>query len=147
ERLLEHVELVCYEPGQVICRQGEPADSFYLVRIGFVKVTQTFPGGEMVLAYLARGNYFGEIGLLGRGVRTATCSALDHVELVRIRAEDFEAMLERFPDIRRKLSALADERVAENEKRHTTISTAPLGDFLTEGLMEAQSLLLIDLER
>ena len=56
-----------FSPGQVICRQGEPADSFYLVRLGFVKVSQTYPGGELVLAYLSRGDYFGEIGLLGGG--------------------------------------------------------------------------------
>src|SRR2546422_3831800 len=46
-----------------ICKQDDPAHSFYLVRIGFVKVSETYPGGELVLAYLSRGNYFGEIGL------------------------------------------------------------------------------------
>ena len=80
-----------FAPGQVICRQGDPADSFYLVRIGFVKVSEAHPGGDMVLAYLSRGDYFGEIGLLGGGRRTATCTALDHVEVVRIGADDFIA--------------------------------------------------------
>ena len=45
----------------------------------FVKVSGgIYPGGELVLAYLSRGDYFGEIGLLGGGTRTAACSALDH---------------------------------------------------------------------
>ena len=48
----------------MICRQGDVADSFYLVRIGFVKVSEERPGGELVLTYLGRGGYFGEIGLL-----------------------------------------------------------------------------------
>ncbi len=48
----------------MICRQGEIADSFYLIRMGFVKVSQIFPGGELVLTYLSRGSYFGEMGLL-----------------------------------------------------------------------------------
>ena len=43
-----------------------------------------------MLAYLGRGGYFGEIGLLGEGRRTATCTALDHVELVRIHADEFQ---------------------------------------------------------
>ena len=51
-------------PGQVICRQGEIADAFYLIRMGFVKVSQIFPGGELVLTYLSRSSYFGEMGLL-----------------------------------------------------------------------------------
>lgn len=145
--LRERVELLRFDPGQMICRQGQPADSFYLIRTGFVKVTQAFPGGEMVLSYMGRGSYFGEIGLLGEGVRTATCSALDHVEVIRIRAEDFHAMLERFPEIRSNLTGVARARLEADEKRLQTISTVQLDDFLTQGLMEAQNLLLIDLER
>ena len=37
-------------PGQVICHEGDPADSFYLIRIGFVRVSQSRGGEEMVLA-------------------------------------------------------------------------------------------------
>jgi CRP-like cAMP-binding protein len=48
--LRNRVEFVQFEPGQIICKQGEPADAFYLIRMGHVKVTQTYPGGEMVLA-------------------------------------------------------------------------------------------------
>lgn len=47
------------------CEAGRGGtDAFYLIRLGFVKVTQEFAGGEMVLTYLSRGSYFGEIGLL-----------------------------------------------------------------------------------
>ena len=91
EHLKQSVELQRFAPGEVIARQGDAADSFYLVRIGFVKISENYPGGEMVLAYLSRGDYFGEIGLLGGGVRTAMCTALDHVELVRINGDDFRA--------------------------------------------------------
>ena len=147
QHLHGHAELRRFEPGQVICRQGDPADSFYLVRIGFVKVTQQFPGGEMTLAYLPRGSYFGEIGLLGGGSRVATCTALDHVEVVRIKAEEFALMVETFPDVRLTLAAVAEERQAANRQRLTTTSTVSLDDFLDQGMMEATNLLLIDLER
>src|ERR1035438_3919181 len=53
--LRERVELVDVAPGQVICKQGEVADSFYMIRLGYVKVSQVFPGGELVLTYLSRG--------------------------------------------------------------------------------------------
>jgi CRP-like cAMP-binding protein/Fe-S-cluster-containing hydrogenase component 2 len=145
--LCGRAELQSYEPGQVICRQGDPADAFLLVRVGFVKVTERFAGGEMVLAYLGRGDHFGEIGLLRGGVRTGTCSALDHVEVVRVSADDFTAMLERFPDLRTKLTAEADRRLRSNQTRHERVSTVPLDDFLAQGLMGAQNLLLLDLER
>src|SRR5258706_5162646 len=78
--LEENIVLKRYAPGQVIARQGDPADHFYIIRLGFVKVSENHPGGEFCLTYLSRGDFFGEIGLLGVGLRTATCVALDHVE-------------------------------------------------------------------
>jgi Fe-S-cluster-containing hydrogenase component 2 len=148
DRLRDRVELQRFAPGQVICRQGDPADSFYLVRIGFIKVSEHHPGGELVLSYLARGNYFGEIGLLSaEGLRTATCTALDHVEVVKILGEDFREMLERFPDVRASLQAVAQERTDENRARIHNLQNVPVDDFLRQGLMDAQSLLVLDLDR
>ena len=146
EHLKKSIEFERFSPGQVIVRQGQAADSFYLVRIGFVKVTENYPGGEMVLAYLSRGDYFGEIGLLGGGVRTATCTALDHVELVRISGEDFRDMVAKFPSVRAGLEAVAAERRAANQQRLQMVDSVPIEQFLSQGLMEAQSLLILDLE-
>jgi CRP-like cAMP-binding protein/Fe-S-cluster-containing dehydrogenase component len=146
EHLKESVELQRFAPGQVICRQGDPADSFYLVRIGFVKVSEQYPGGELVLAYLSRGDYFGEIGLLGGGVRTATCTALDHVEVVRISDSDFRQMVKRFPTVRQGLQAVADQRRTQNQERLQMVHSVPIDQFLSQGLMEAQSLLILDLQ-
>jgi CRP-like cAMP-binding protein len=147
DHLREHVELLRFQPGQVICTQGEVADSFYLVRLGFVKVSQHRPGGDMILAYLARGSYFGEMAFLTGTPRIATCTALDHVEVVRIPGEDFRLMLDRFPEIRRKLEAEAAEHLEQNRLRVTRLADVPVDQFLNQGLMEAQSLLLLDLDR
>src|SRR6266705_825378 len=146
EHLKESVELQRFAPGQTIALQGDPADSFYLVRIGFVKISENYPGGEMVLAYLSRGDYFGEIGLLGGGVRTAACTALDHVEVVRVSGDDFLQMIERFPSVRRGLEAVAEERRSANAQRMQMVRSVPLEQFLSQGLMEAQSLLVLDLQ-
>jgi CRP-like cAMP-binding protein/Fe-S-cluster-containing dehydrogenase component len=147
DHLKQTVELQRFAPGEVIARQGEAADSFYLVRIGFVKISENYPGGEMVLAYLSRGDYFGEIGLLGGGVRTAMCTALDHVEVVRIAGSDFRDMVARFPNVRKGLEEVATERRQANEQRLKTVHSVPLDQFLSQGLMEAQSLLVLDLQK
>jgi CRP-like cAMP-binding protein/Fe-S-cluster-containing dehydrogenase component len=147
DHLRERVEMLRYAPGEVICRQGDPAASLFLIRVGFVKVSQTFPGSEMVVAYLARGNYFGEMGLLEGGVRTATCTAVDHVEVVRITAQVLDQLMAEFPEVRTRLAATAQGRRAENERLRDTLTSVPLGEFLDQGLMQAQSLLLLDLEK
>jgi CRP-like cAMP-binding protein/Fe-S-cluster-containing hydrogenase component 2 len=145
--LRDRIELIRYTPGEVIVRQGDAADAFYLVRLGFVKVTERHPGGDLVLMYLGRGAFFGEMGLLGGGVRTATCTALDHVDVVRIAGEDFQLMLSRFPDIREGLEAVARERSDMNRQRIQATEQIAISDFLNQGLMEAQSLLVLDLEK
>ena len=145
--LKERVELVAFEPGEVICNQGDDADRLFLIRIGFVKVSRESPGGEVILQYLHRGDYFGEMGLLGAGKRTATCTALDHVELVQISKSDFDLMIESFPAISEGMQEKAAEHEASNLLRMRSLATVSVDDFLEQGLMQAQSLLLIDLDK
>jgi CRP-like cAMP-binding protein/Pyruvate/2-oxoacid:ferredoxin oxidoreductase delta subunit len=145
ERLKENVELASYNQGQVICQEGDDADAFYLIRSGVVRVAQTMPGGEMVRTYLSRGDYFGEIGLLRAIKRTATCSALDAVDVVKIPAGEFNVMLERFPDVRAQLEPVASARLAADQQKNIPAGLH-LDDFLNQGLFEAQNLLLIDLD-
>jgi Fe-S-cluster-containing hydrogenase component 2 len=83
----------------------------------------------------------------GGGRRTATCSALDHVEVVRIGAEDFQRMVESFPEIRRSLEEVAAQHLEQNRQRLKQSTDIPLDRFLAQGLMEAQSLLVLDLEK
>lgn len=63
--------------GDVVVRQGEPAERFYVICEGRFTVTQTGsrPGGAKRLRVLGPDEVFGEIGLLRRSPRTATVSA------------------------------------------------------------------------
>ncbi len=151
------MKVVRLNPGDVIFRQGDPADNFYLVRVGFVKVSQKMPGGEHVLTYVGPGGYVGEIGLLSTlpeiegkappGVRTATCAALDHVDLIRISGEDFQKIIARFPGVKQRLIDRALKNLQQNEEAHQRTQNVPLGEFLRQGLMNARSLLVLDLEK
>lgn len=147
EQLASKVELIRFSKGEVLCRQGEEARNFFLVRIGFVKMVESHAGGDLVLAYQGKGGYFGEIGLILRGTYAFTVTALDNVEVVRIAAEDFAEMTRRFPDIAYSLRKVADERELHNKRHSAAVSAMSLEKFLGQGLMEANSLLVIDLEK
>jgi CRP-like cAMP-binding protein/succinate dehydrogenase/fumarate reductase-like Fe-S protein/ferredoxin len=147
DRLRERVVLQSFEPGQVICAQGDPSDGFYLVRLGFVKVSQRFPGGELVLNYHGRGGFFGEIGVMSGAPRMATCTAVDHVDVVRIPADEFRLMLDRFADVGEAFRAEADRRDRQNAEHGALTASMDLGEFLDQGLMQAQNLLVLDLDR
>ena len=147
ENLSRRVELVRYSRGEVLCRQGETARYFFLVRIGFVKMVEEHAGGDLVLAYQGKGGHFGEIGLILRGTYAFTVTALDNVEVVRIDAEAFQEMLAGFPDIAFNLKKVATERELHNQRHSAAVSAMSLEKFLGQGLMEANSLLVIDLEK
>ncbi|MHC4576336.1 MAG: cyclic nucleotide-binding domain-containing protein [Planctomycetota bacterium] len=121
--LRARVQLVSYEPGQCICRQGDDADRLFLVRIGFVRVARPGPSGEVVLRYLHRGDLFGATALLGTGRHEATHTALDRVELVEIARKDVGPIVREAP------------------------AAEPADTLPESALMQASSLLLIDLDR
>ena len=76
--------------GRAIVRQGDPADRFYLIGEGTVRVTQAADGGEEVhLRDLGPGDVFGEIGLLRRMPRTATVTAATPGTLLALEAGSF----------------------------------------------------------
>ena len=159
--LRDRVALVSVDPGQTIFRQGDRAEDFYINRLGFVKVTQSYGRDDRVLNYLGPGTSFGEIGLLSAmgdfvdesidpirpGVRTATCSALDHVELIRIAGHDFRELMRQFPGLIEPMKAEAVAMLQSNAQANDQLAALKSGDFLDQGLYLAQSLLVLDLER
>jgi CRP-like cAMP-binding protein/Fe-S-cluster-containing hydrogenase component 2 len=146
EKLSQRVELVTIEPGHAIFKQGDVADAAYLVRLGFVKISQGYPGGELVLRYAGRGDYFGAAGILGSGVRSATCSAVDHVELVKVRKEDITALMDTSVRVRKAMEKDVQRVQASSNPAEVAAPLLPLNDMLERGLMQAQNLLLLDLE-
>ncbi len=153
----ERMTLARLNPGEVVFRQGDRADAVYLVKVGFVKVSQRNPGGEHVLSYIGPGGYFGEIGLLADipevaeraapGLRVATCAALDHVDLVKISGAAFQEIIARFPEVRDQLVRVALKRLEENEQSRQKAERIPMGEFVKQGLMNATSLLVLDLTK
>jgi CRP-like cAMP-binding protein len=66
------------EAGEVIFREGDPGDALYVVLDGRVMISKFIPGaGEEALAFLERGDYFGEMALIDHQPRSADARADD----------------------------------------------------------------------
>lgn len=71
-----------YKAGQVIFRQGYPADNAYLIEQGEVEIyNESAAGEETRVALLAQGQMFGEYGVLDDAPRSASARALTDVML------------------------------------------------------------------
>lgn len=75
-QLLSKLEPVNFAPGATIIKQGDPAHHFYIMVKGRAEVVVAHPtAGEIVVGSLDVGHYFGEMGILEGGTRTATVRA------------------------------------------------------------------------
>jgi CRP/FNR family transcriptional regulator, cyclic AMP receptor protein len=90
--LAESVELT---EGEVVVKEGEAGDTFFVALTGQAKVTVK---GRTVHRILP-GDHFGEISLLDGGVRTATVTSETPMTLLMIERGDFLKTVERDPDL------------------------------------------------
>ena len=83
------------EPSQVIVRQGEDGDFFYVIMEGRCMVTREQAAGQkpMKLAELEHGSCFGEEALISEAKRNATITMMTHGKLMRLAKEDFRQLL------------------------------------------------------
>jgi CRP-like cAMP-binding protein/Fe-S-cluster-containing dehydrogenase component len=148
QSLAKKVDLVSCDPDEVITKEGEPANSLYLVRSGFIKLSQALGEGTIVVSYLSKGSIFGEVEMLLDGTRRwlYTSSSKEYSELVKISRDDFSDVLARYPTVEKALWSSVVARVKEagyskkNINQSEFISTA-----LNKGLVEGNSILVIDL--
>jgi CRP-like cAMP-binding protein len=85
---------------EVLMRKGETGDSLFLIHEGWVKiVTEDAKGGELIINRCGPGETIGEMALLDRGPRSATVIALDDAEVVELKQDAFQDLMEQRPDV------------------------------------------------
>lgn len=95
EKVFERMEPVDVTVGDVVIRQGDPGDFFYLIDKGNAKVTRQMMGkGKPVeLAEIGAGSGFGEEALISDKPRNANVVMISEGRLMRLAKKDFVALL------------------------------------------------------
>ena len=93
ERMFLRFEPVQAKAGDVIVREGDQADFFYVIKEGTCQVTKHFDTGEAIVAYLVRGDTFGEDALLTNTTRNATVAMKTDGVLMRLSNRDFTEVM------------------------------------------------------
>lgn len=73
-----------YTSGEIIVRQGDAGESMYFIQSGHVEVIHESDGKEVKLAELGQGEFFGEMALFEKGVRSATVRPLGEVRVLSV---------------------------------------------------------------
>jgi CRP/FNR family cyclic AMP-dependent transcriptional regulator len=88
-----------YKGGDVIVHQGEMGDCMYVIQEGEVEVVRVDKGSIIRLAVLGRGDFFGEMSVFEKEVRSATVRALDRVRVITVDKKTFMRRIQEDPTL------------------------------------------------
>jgi CRP/FNR family transcriptional regulator, cyclic AMP receptor protein len=96
--------------GKTLMREGDRGREFFVLVEGTADVRK----GKRKLTTLGKGDFFGEIALVSQRPRTATVTTASPVRTLVVTEQSFRSLLDRAPDVQRKvLQALADRVAAD----------------------------------
>jgi len=96
--------------GQVICYEGDEANTVYTVETGTVRLSKLLADGRrQVTGFLTAGDF---LGLMDDAVHACTAEAVDEVTVCRIERRAFERLCQRLPRLEHRLRAHASQVLA-----------------------------------
>jgi CRP-like cAMP-binding protein/rhodanese-related sulfurtransferase len=95
QAMFMRMEAVHFKHGDIVIKQGDPGDFFYIIKEGRCMVTRATPANPkgVKLATLSVGDSFGEEALISETRRNATVTMLADGHLMRLNKDDFNSLL------------------------------------------------------
>jgi CRP-like cAMP-binding protein len=92
-------ERLTFAPGELLCRQGDPGDTAFIILDGDADVLVDTPNGQLSVARLGKNDLVGEMAILIDIPRTATVKAIGPVSTLAISKDLFFRMVTEFPQM------------------------------------------------
>lgn len=115
ELIAERTRLMEFKKEEIVYREGDPADAFYIVVSGRLRIVKErdMLEEEVVLDYLHKGDTFGEISLLTNQPHSVTVKAHNDSLVLKLSKEDFDSIINRMPTIALPLSRILSRRLRQ----------------------------------
>jgi diguanylate cyclase (GGDEF)-like protein len=96
--LTSRMKQVQYRKYQTLFQEGDAGNELFLILEGMVRISVKLPdGNELTLAEIEEGNFFGEMSIIERAPRSATCRAIEDGDFLSLHAEDFYDLIRNHP--------------------------------------------------
>lgn len=123
QAILPYIQARTFLKGATIIRQGEPADSLYIIDSGKVEIVD-IRNNMQHIADLGENDVFGEIGMITGELRTMTALAAADTRMWMILKEHFDRLMKAHPSIAVNLSVIAKNRLTDlHEKNAIDVHT------------------------
>lgn len=125
-----------YQDGDVIIKEGDKGSQMYIIKSGAAKVTKKSDKGEITLATLSSGDFFGEMALFDRAPRSATVSAVGETRVIVLHAGNFLYRIRQDPTLVFEMVQKMSKRIRRlNEQLVRTLDKANLDPELRESIL------------
>ncbi len=111
--IIDGIALIDYAPDDIIIEEGDSGKSFYIIVEGEVKVTKKTDEGEIELARLGEGSFFGEFAFLTGAKRSASVIAATPTRVLEFSEDMLEQLLRKHPDIASILVEFYKKRILD----------------------------------
>ncbi len=143
--LVEGAKVKRFVRGEPLFVEGDPADGLHLIRRGSVTISRNIGGKELVVRYVAAGNYVGEMALMSDKPRSATVRAASMTETIVLEGRRFTEVLTRNSGMRSGMEAQFMDHLLSDQAQEEQAESGSLISFLMQqGIGEATDVLLID---
>ncbi len=106
-----------FDAGSTLFEEGDDGEELYIVRSGKVAIKKKVPHGEVTLAILEKGDFFGEMAMLEHIPRTAGAEMAEDGKLIVIDAEIFGELIKANPEIAVRMLRKYSLRLRETTKQ------------------------------
>jgi len=127
QALLAELKPVSFDQGARVIRQGDKPGPMYVVEEGRLRTFTEENGRRHYLAYLRKGDFFGEMSIFKGEHRNASVEAVSPCKLLELAPVTFEKLLESYPAFRAQI----EERIEQYDYKN--VARVPL-DFTQETL-------------
>jgi hypothetical protein len=109
-----------YRDGEMIIKQGDVGDCIYVIQEGSVEVFNENNKGEIKIAELGANEFFGEMGLFEKDVRSCTIRACGDAKILTIDKRNFYKVIQKDPTLAYNLLQKMSYRIREINKKLNT---------------------------
>ncbi len=114
---LSQCEEVHAVAGQVLIRPGDPADAMWVILEGEMQGRREGPGQDGFVFSAGAGEVTGRLPFSRLAQYSATIRATTTLRLLRFPASQFSELLQRLPELARRLVALMSDRIRETTRQ------------------------------
>ena len=102
-----------YKNGEITIKQGESGNCMYVIQSGEVEVLKDMDGKEISLAIRKTGDFFGEMALFSREVRSATIKALGDTRVLTVDRKNLLSSIQKDPSLAFRIIETLSKRIRD----------------------------------